>query len=202
MLVKPSYNIKYVERIYTSVKRHLTYDFNMICLTDSEWKTDYPIQFIDVSGYELDTWWNKVALFSKDISGKSVNLYFDLDIEIVGNIDFLVQDVDIHKLAVVDTLWKDGNFVEEGLKQKRGSSFFCYGNTSVMGWTGESHDFLFERLLEDPFITVEHFGDDTYINGNGNIKYFQPLICDLNSSRYMKSIKDKRIIIHIKDLRV
>lgn len=174
----------------------------MVCLTDSEWETDYPIRFIDVSKYELDTWWNKVALFAENISGRDINLYFDLDIDIVGNIDFLVEDVDLYKLCVVDTLWKDGNFIELGLKQKRGSAFYCYGNTSVMGWTGTSHDFLFKKLLEDPFIMVDHYGDDTYINGSGNIKYFRPLICDVSSSRYMKSMKDKRIIIHIKDLRV
>lgn len=174
----------------------------MVCLTDSVWETNCPIQFVDVKHLELDTWWNKVALFSKDISGSNINLYFDLDIDIVGSIDFLIEDLEADKLSVVDTLWKDGSFVEDGLKTKRGSSFFCYGNSSVMGWIGNSHNFLFEQLIDNPFIMVEHYGDDTYINKDGNIKYFRPLICDISSSRYMKRIVDKRIIIHIKDLRV
>lgn len=137
-------------------------------------------------------------MFSNEYSAEGNNLYFDLDIDIIGNIDFLVNDIEINKLCVVDTLWKDGNFVVDGLNTRRGSSFYCYGNTSVMGWKDNSQTHLLENIIKNPFITTEHFGDDTYLNQNGNIKYFSRLICNVNSSRYMKSMIDKRIVTHYK----
>lgn len=172
----------------------------MYCLTDSNWKTNLPITFVDVSSYELDTWWNKVAMFDSSISKDGINLYFDLDVKITGNIDFMVGDVEEDKICVVDTLWKDGNFLELAKQQKFADAFYCYGNTSAMGWKDQTQEYLFHNLLNDPFITISNFGDDTYINKTARVKYFSPLICDITSSRYMKSMKDKRVLIHFKDL--
>ena len=194
VLVKPSYNIKYVERLYHQVSKNLSYDFQMICLTDSIWKTSLPISFVNVSKYGLDTWWNKVAIFDSNISGNGKNLYFDLDINITGNLDFLLEDLDDDNIYVVDTLWKDGKQYA-----KKNDGFFHYGNTSVIGWIGKKHTNVFKSLIDNPFITIEHFGDDSYINKQDNIKYFKPLICHIDSKRYMLSMKDKRIIIHFKD---
>lgn len=171
----------------------------MYCLTDGDWKTSLPITFIDVSNYELDTWWNKVAMFDSAISKDGVNLYFDLDVKIIGNIDFMVNDVEGDTVCVVDTLWKDGNFLELASQQKFADAFYCYGNTSVMGWRDQSQEYLFQCLMDDPFITVRNFGDDTFINKTARVKYFSPFICDIHSSRYMKSMSDKRILIHVKD---
>lgn len=170
----------------------------MFCLTDSDWQTSLPVTFIDVTKYEMDTWWNKVVMF--ELSEKGTNLYFDLDVKILGNIDFLVHDVENDKICVVDTLWKDGNYMELAKQQKNSEAFYCYGNTSVMGWRDQTQKYLFQRLLEDPFITIRHFGDDTFINSHANKKYFSPMICDVTSSRYMKSMYDKRILIHVKDV--
>lgn len=172
----------------------------MFCLTDSQWDTDCPITFIDVRKYDLDIWWNKVAMFDGSISGAGVNLYFDLDVDIVGSIDFLLDDLEKNKLCVVDTLWKDNNFVEESLLScKNGKAFYHYGNTSVMGWFASDHQYLLDNLIDDPFITIEHYGDDSYVNTTAKTKYFRPLICNVFSQRYSKSMVDKRIWIHFKD---
>lgn len=169
-------------------------------MTDSKWQTDKPIEFIDVSHYELDTWWNKVAMFDSPISRSGANIYFDLDVNITGNIDFLFHNIEKNKLCVVDTLWKDGNFVEDAIKSKKnGRGFYHYGNTSVMGWMDNDHQYLFDGLVEDPFLTIEHFSDDSYINTTASIKYFEPLICNVFSGRYSESMVDKRMWIHFKD---
>ena len=148
--------------------KYLSHKFNFVCLTDAEHKTDLPITFIDINRYELDTWWNKVLIFSKDISSKGINLYFDLDILFTDNIDFLVKDPK-NDLYVVDTVWKNAKFFElnKGL-----DAFTSYGNSSVMLWKGDKFDYLCEMLLLDPFKhTTDHFGDDTFINMWGDCEY-------------------------------
>lgn len=198
VLVKPLYNIKYVERLYNGVKNNLSYPFNMICLTDSRWDTDLPITFVDTTKYELDTWWNKVVMFDESISGLGVNLYFDLDVEIIGNIDFLVDGVIDDSLFVVDTVWKDDAYLKAKHFKKFGDAFYCYGNSSVLGWLGNTQDYLIKKLIADPFITMKHYGDDTYLNHYAKTKYFQQKICDYQST-VMSLMKDKRVLIHTKD---
>lgn len=197
-MVKPSYNLRHVERLYNQVLKNLSCNFKFYCLTDTNHNSIYPINFIDISSYQLDTWWNKVLIFDKTISGNNQNLYFDLDIDISDNIDFLIDDLDNNKLAVVDTIWKQQKYFDQLKKFKRASSFISYGNSSVMGWIGNSHQFLVDMLLEDlNKHTIEHFGDDTFINKYGNIKYFSQFIGWAGNLKY---VDEKKILIGYKDL--
>lgn len=202
VLVKPSYSIEHVERLYDQVHRYLTRDFKFICLTDSDWKTDRPIEFIDARRFELDTWWNKVALFSEEISGAGVNLYFDLDVLIEGSIDFLVDEVKQGVLKVVDTVWKNDKWwkLVEKMDHKNKEKFFCNGNTSVMGWIGDSHHYLFEMLMSDVFRhTMEHYGDDTFVNKYGKVAYFPKKIMSTSAQREVR-LEDERILIHYRTM--
>lgn len=171
----------------------------MFCLTDGDWETTLPIQFIDVSDYQLDIWWNKIVMFDPSVSGTETNIYFDLDVKIIGNIDFLIDNLTDDQLCVVDTVWKDNNFLKARHSRKFGDAFYCYGNSSVLGWIGHSQKHLIETLMNDPFITLQHYGDDTYINKTAKIKYFDRLICDYYSKEAMYEMKDKRVLIHVKD---
>lgn len=158
-------------------KKALSKQFKFICLTDRDESSDKPIEFIRVDGYELDTWWNKVLIFKDGVSGESINLYFDLDVSIVRMIDSLIDDIEHDKLCVVDTVWKDREWNDEIIMDRK-DAFISYGNSSVMGWIGRSHDFLTQMLLEDVYKhTSEHYGDDTFIQKYGRIKYFKRAIC-------------------------
>lgn len=147
-----------------------------------------------VDEYELDTWWNKVLIF--DICNHNcTNLYFDLDINIVGKIDFLLDDIEYGSATLVDTLWKPRDMTG------RDPRFFCYGNSSVMGWIGKSHSYLTKMLLDDVFKhTAEHYGDDTFINMYGNIKYFSHKID--SASMTQRRVSDLRVLIHYHDLSI
>ena len=198
VLVKPKYSIEHVESLYGQIRKYLTHEFKMTCLTDSLWSTDLPIDFIDVGEYELDTWWNKVAVFDGKISGRGINLYFDLDVKIHGSIDFLVEDVEDGVLKVVDTVWKNEKWwklVEQSTVRNK-DKFFGYGNTSVMGWIGDSHDYLLKMLLDEVFKhTSEHYGDDTFINKYGRVAYFKPKIMTTAALNEVR-LSDQRILIH------
>ena len=177
--------------LYNSLLQYLSTDFNLICLTDSDHKTDIPVRFIDITAVDLDTWWNKVLIFDNSISGQGQNLYFDLDTKIVGNVDFLLDEIEHNKLAVVDTPWKPKDIIDKDPK------FYCYGNSSVMGWFGDEHDYLSSLLLSDIFKhTAEHYGDDTFINHYGKIKYFSNKIQHAEKERMYT--RDPRILINYK----
>lgn len=157
-------------------------DFNFVCLTDREEKSELPIQFIDIDHYDLDTWWNKVLIFKEGITGSDLNLYFDLDVSIVRRLEPLLEDIDDEHLCVVDTLWKNQKWSDD-IVMDRKEAFVTLGNSSVMGWKGESHAFLTELLLNNVYeYTFTNFGDDTFIQRNAKVKYFKRAICKVSKT--------------------
>ena len=136
-----------------------------------------------------------MLIFKDDISKERINLYFDLDIDILKNIDCLIDDIEKEKLCVVDTFWKNSQSYFENVELKNLKSFVEYGNTSVMGWIGKSQNYLFEYFYNDIFKhTIEHFGDDTFINRNANKKYFKPVIVLSEAYLIKESIRKSSII--------
>ena len=198
VLVKPGYNIQWVERLYGLCKKYLSYDFTFTCLTDQDNISEYPIEFIKINQYELDTWWNKILVFKKNISKEGINLYFDLDVFITDNIDFIIKDP-MDDLYVVDTVWKNLRFFE---KNKGRENFSGNGNSSVMLWKGKTFDYLPKKLLSDLYThTIKHYGDDTFINMWGSCKYLPRKIIPHNfnnSSTHL--IKNPVIFINYKDI--
>jgi hypothetical protein len=80
------YSEKYVETLYNMVKRNITIPFNFYCLTDRE-KISDNINVIKIPKPELQNWWNKMHLYNPAIGLEGNNLYMDLDVVIVGNLD-------------------------------------------------------------------------------------------------------------------
>lgn len=174
VLIKPKYSVDDVVNLRDNVSEHLKQQFNMVCLTDREFSVP-GVQTIDVSSYDLETWWNKVLLFDQTIS-RDVNLYFDLDVKIHKNIDCLLEQIDDTNITVVDTPWKDKKYFDQKLVSvfayQRADAFLHYGNTSVMGWKGNKQ-YIVDLLLSDIFThTSQHFGDDTFINKYAKVNYF------------------------------
>lgn len=89
------YGADYVNRLYGMVKRHLTLDFTMVCLTDDSRGIDqavrcYPLPALNLPPNLPERGWNKLTTFAPtlyDLSGTA--LFLDLDVVIVDNIDAL-----------------------------------------------------------------------------------------------------------------
>ena len=77
------YDRSFVENLKTSIKKHFTIEHKFNCLTDKPEK-DYDIP---VTHPELRGVWHKLSLFQ--YTGN--NLFFDLDIKINSNINFLAE---------------------------------------------------------------------------------------------------------------
>lgn len=84
------YPADYVLRLYSMIKKHTSYEFNMYCLTDKPNIYSQPIIPVELKpGFE--GWWNKMQLFSDGTLHFGEYLYFDLDVVIVENIDCLFE---------------------------------------------------------------------------------------------------------------
>ena len=152
------YDRKFVTQLKTNIEKHFTKNHKFHCLTDKPEK-DYDIplvrQFPDV--------WNKLQFLN--FIGDS--LYFDLDIDIHDNIDFLAED--FLNFTVIDSrTWKDN---KEDLKFKITSNTFV--NTSIMRWSLSQDIYQKFANNHDTFIRL-YKGIDRFIyNENISYKYFK-----------------------------
>jgi hypothetical protein len=115
-----------------------------------------------------------MLIFDPQYSKSDTCLYFDLDVKINRDITHIINEIDDQHLFVVDTPWKDKDYFNQLSHRIKTKAFLEYGNTSVVGWKKNSHQYLLGLFMSDIYKhTSENFGDDTFINRNGNIKYFK-----------------------------
>jgi len=87
------YSHEYVNRLKNMVSRHLTFNHRFVCFTEDTHKISPDIEIIDLPNMsELSGWWHKPYIFSPNhFTSGDTNLYFDLDMVIVRNIDHFVR---------------------------------------------------------------------------------------------------------------
>tara|TARA_B100000780_G_scaffold240122_1_gene182085 strand:+ start:588 stop:1178 length:591 start_codon:yes stop_codon:yes gene_type:complete len=126
------YPREFVDTLKASVQEHLTVPHKFICYTDNPVEEyDIPVKYPYLRGV-----WHKLAL----LENHGDSLFFDLDIKINSNIDFLCEDFD--KFSVLDSApWKG---------QKDDAVFRMTQNTmvnsSVMRWSDHAH--IFEKFQQ------------------------------------------------------
>ena len=86
------YSEDYTHRLYNMVKRNTDRVFNFYVLTDQVDRYNKYSHYITI---ELNTdevgWWNKLQMYNKGVLPDGEFLYFDLDVVIVDNIDWLLE---------------------------------------------------------------------------------------------------------------
>jgi hypothetical protein len=89
--VGDKYDAEYVNKLYRACKRNLTIDFKFHCFTedDSYLDKDMIIHELPVKDYPfIKAWWWKAYLHKEGLFDQTdTNLYIDLDMVIVDNID-------------------------------------------------------------------------------------------------------------------
>lgn len=171
------YDRSFVEKLKESCNKHLTGDFNFYCYTDKpEKKYDVPVKYPELRG-----WWHKLTL----LEYKGNNLYFDLDIQINDNIDFLTEE--FNTLTLINSQgWKNYNQNELTFSVNKNTLV----NSSIMRWSNQQH--IFEKFMSNRDTWLRLYpGIDRWIyNEKIDYKYFKT---DLISSWTEK--KDNVIII-------
>ncbi|NBR62190.1 MAG: hypothetical protein EBT86_11270 [Actinobacteria bacterium] len=142
------YNEVHVNKLFNMVKRHLTLPFNFVCFTDNLTKINSNIDVrllpLDI---KLEGWWWKPYIFNKDhFPIEDTNLFFDLDMVIIKNIDKLVTYKPYNFMGLQDV----GRVF--GRPDKLGSA--------VMRWYGYHLNNLWENLKSNPNLTKQYPGGD------------------------------------------
>jgi len=89
------YSPDYVNRLYAMVRRHLSGDFNFICLTDDGRGIRSEVQCLPIPPLDLevpagqpDRAWKKLTTFERNLHGlQGTALFLDLDVVVVGSLD-------------------------------------------------------------------------------------------------------------------
>jgi len=82
------YGPEYVNKLFNMVERNCTVSYEFVCLTDDAKGLDPKIKTIPLPP-DLQGWWCKPYMFSKNLPINGTILYMDLDVVIAGNIDKL-----------------------------------------------------------------------------------------------------------------
>ena len=175
------YNRKFVEDLKSSLEKHLTVDYDFKCYTDKP-ETDYDIP---VKYNYLEGVWHKIALL--EFTGPS--LYFDLDVKISDNINFLVSD--FKDFTVIDSQpWKKtSSKTSFDFKFKLFNNTFI--NTSIMRWSNSTDICNYFLSNKDKFIKDYKATDRFIYNEKLSYKYF---ITDKISS--WKENKENTIVLY------
>ena len=178
--VGKKYTRDFDQRLKESVAQHLTLEHTFTCLTDRpELEYDMPVTHPELRGV-----FHKLSLFQ--FTGNC--LFFDLDIMINDNIDFLATEFD--RLTLVNSSpWKQQS-LKEPLKFRITQNTLV--NSSIMRWTDERK--VFEKFMKHRDLYVRLYsGIDRFIYNEGvKYKYF---VGDAISS-WQEGVEHNTILLH------
>tara|TARA_R110000822_G_scaffold34992_2_gene98856 strand:- start:831 stop:1406 length:576 start_codon:yes stop_codon:yes gene_type:complete len=178
--VGTKYNRDFDQKLKESVAKHLTLEHTFTCLTDKPEK-EYDMA---VTHPELRGVFHKLSLFQ--FTGNC--LFFDLDILINDNIDFLASE--FNSLTLINSSpWKQQS-LKEPLKFRLTQNTLI--NSSIMRWTDQRK--VFERFLKHRDLYVRLYsGIDRYIYNEG-VSY-KTFMGDQISS-WQEGTKHNTIMLH------
>ena len=142
------YSELHVNRLYNMVSRHLTIPHRFVCFTEDSKNLNSNIEARALPYISnIEGWWWKPYIFCPThFYLNDVNLYFDLDMVIIGNIDKLLK----HKQGYFVGLEDVGRAL--GKPTKLGSA--------VMRWQGSMYKDIWEIFERDPSISKKFPGGD------------------------------------------
>ena len=136
------YPAEYVNRLYHMVQQNCSFPFDFYCLTENPENLDSSIKVFELENTSLTGWWYKLSLFKKDFYGLDGNIiYLDLDIVIVGNIDFLCRE--------------NGDFII--IKNWSKNRMW---NSSVMRFKAGKYHHIWDEFLKQKEYVLNNFNGD------------------------------------------
>lgn len=145
------YHSEYVNRLYNMVMRHLTLPHNFICFTEDSSGIDPSIIVKQTPDYPISGWWWKTYIFKKDhFQPGDINLFFDLDMVIVKNIDHFIKFLPESFVGL-----RDPRRVFIPDIQKLGSA--------VLKWPAGNYSDIWEKFVSDYSALKYHRGDQDWI---------------------------------------
>lgn len=144
------YGREYVERLRNMVARHITVDYEFVCLTDDQHPIDGVRTIYQPMSQYAKPWWHKVHMFDPNLDISGTIIYFDLDVVISNNINKLFSGPKTHIYGIRD------------FNRKFYASWKSL-NSSVMCWYHGEHSELYTKFIANPSDAMRLHGDQDWI---------------------------------------
>lgn len=167
------YGPEYVNRLYAGIKRNTSLRFRFFCFTDDKKGIRPEVVSLDLKYASLlDSWWNKLWLFSDEmplVRGQKV-FYVDLDTLITGDIDQLLMYTP-NKMMVLKDFY-------HGIAQTAGKL-----GSGLMSWKHGHYNMLWNEFIKDPVVIAQGlhpYGDQKWIEQKlgDDVYYWQDIFPD------------------------
>lgn len=160
------YGADYVNKLYNMVQRHLTLEHRFVCFTENPTGLDSGIEIMTLpESRRIQGWWWKPYIFKHGhFPSGDVNLFFDLDMVIVDNIDKLATYMPDKFVGLEDV-----GRVFRKYPQKLGSA--------VLKWPSNHFHDIWDKMEMDPTSVIRFRGDQDWIWSlhRDNINFFPEL---------------------------
>jgi len=181
------YSINHVKTLYKMVKKNLTLPFIFYCLTDNV--DNLPEEVVGIkldASLDLESYWWKICLF--DLGWNESVLYFDLDVIIQRNFDYIFKNIDNKKLKCLNTGQIGIFYPYDGSPDNILTIPPALINTSIMLFNPLENKYIFNKFMNDVnYNIVKYYGLDRFINHNSeNLMYF-----DFSTDYYFRAKGDE-----------
>ena len=153
------YNAEYVNRLNIMIKKNYQGEYKLNCCTEIPDGIDSDVNIIPLliplPDYDIEIWWWKLWIFSKEFPLKGKCLYFDLDIVIQNDITDLVNHP-ADELHIIKAQWRTKWYEALGNCTKT--------NSSVMLWNTDSIPDIFGEFISNMDLhLLMYCGDDHFL---------------------------------------
>lgn len=164
---------EYVNNLLNGIRKNTTLPIKLHCFTDNATGITVPgVKIHPLLQNGVETWWNKLYLFSKDLPipvGEKI-VFFDLDTLITGNVDYVLA-ADASSMVVLRDFYTG---IAESVKGDNNVG------SGLMSWIHGSYTYIWDRFIKNPKKVVESLhphGDQRWIQMNVHRRvYWQDIL--------------------------
>jgi hypothetical protein len=145
------YGAEYVNRLHSMVSRHLTVDYEFVCLTEAPQGINKNIKIVPLHlDHRISGWWYKPYFFNPNLGLNGTLLYLDLDVVICNSLDkFFTYNID--KFCII----RDFNRHQRPNWDRMNSSVFRLS-------TGQ-HSQVYQDFISNPQSAKRFHGDQDWM---------------------------------------
>lgn len=144
------YSSEYVNKLYNMTQRHCSVAHSFACITEDATNLNSNIHVIPITNPNLNGWWYKPWVFSKDFPISGTFLFMDLDIVIINNIDKL-WEYEPNRFCII----RDFN--------RKNIQNYNRFNSSIFRLVKGTHNHVWDNLAKDYKQTKLMHGDQDWI---------------------------------------
>ena len=173
VLTGTRYSVKDVNTLYNKLKNNTTKDFLFTCYTDHIDNFNSNIIIKPITKKDKKLQWYKIDFFKSNFVDGDNLILMDIDMDILGNIDFLFNEIAEDEFKGTHRWWWQEKDLDAGLKALSGS---------VYSFKNGKHSYISEKFEEDIPYWQEYFIKNKTASGpvNGEQHFVQMMVQNKN----------------------